>query len=175
MNSHAGREKYSPCTARRELGRGRQCDKTIGVRIAAQLSSGARLNYVLKPQAGGTHAQIVSRHSRGDASIGGVSKFPSSGSNHAGRISRYSSGSAGRKFNPACRVCHAPGLRPRRVRDAQSLWLKHCVRDNVTTRSFRVVVLVLANKMARDRAFTLKARRFHVAVWPLTDMPLPAR
>ena len=57
-------------------------------------------------------------------------------------------------------MCHAPGLRSRRMRDAQGLWLKHCVRDNVTTRSFRVVLVVLDNKMARDRGFTLKARHF---------------
>jgi hypothetical protein len=67
---------------------------------------------------GRTDAQIVSRHCRGDACIRGVSKFPSSGSNHAGRINRYPSGSAVREFNPARCMCHAPGLRPRRVRDA---------------------------------------------------------
>jgi hypothetical protein len=100
------------------------------------------------------------------ACIRGVSKFSSSGSNYASGINRSPSGRTGRELDPACGMCHAPCLRTRRVRDAQGLWVKHCVQDNVTTRSFRVVVVVLANKMARDRAFTLKARRFHVAAWP---------
>jgi hypothetical protein len=46
-------------------------------------------------------------------------------------------------------MCHAPGLRPRCVRDAQGLRLKHCVRDDLATLLFRVAALALANKMAR--------------------------